>query len=388
MTTLISEKKENNIITLPDIEVKKNFGIRFVTRAVSLTFIILGTAIVIAIIIAFTVHMDMTIDAEGILEPSGIYHIHSPAQSMIRKVLVSSGQEVNLNQPLVILDSIQIKKTLLDIQSQIASSKNSLEEKAVKAEFDKRQNQLSLEKSEAQLLSSKASFRDRMSGFYPHADIDSIMHNFKPGVNITLDYAMAEIQSAETDIKLKKLTIESQDLNKYDIEETRINLNKLNEQERFLKEQLKNTIIQSPISGIVLSEGINDLQSNETSEGAFLFDVADFNSWNAVLFVSEKDIHQIKYQDKVKLELNALESSENHDLYEANVTSIGVEPITVKDKYSNFAGLYRVSVKITPEGMKKLDLSKLKYGYKVQGKIITDSGLIGNLLIKYFRKIF
>lgn len=90
----------------------------------------------------------------------------------------------------------------------------------------------------------------------------------------------------------------------------------------------------------------------------------------------------------MKLELNALESAENHELYEANVASIGAEPITVKDRYANFAGLYRVSVKINSVGLKKLDLSKLKYGYKVQGKIITDSGLIGNLLIKYLRKIF
>lgn len=203
MTQLNPSEKENNIISLPDIEVKKNFGIRFITKAVSITFIILAAATLVALIIVFTVHMDMTIDADGILEPSGIYHIHSPAQSMIKKVLVSSGKEVSLDQPLVILDSTQIQKALIDIQFQMASYKNTLEEKTTKAEFDKKENELSLEKSEAQLLSSKASFRDRMSGYFPHADIDSLMHNFKPGINVTLDYAMAEIKSAETDIKLK-----------------------------------------------------------------------------------------------------------------------------------------------------------------------------------------
>lgn len=377
--------KKENVFSLPDVEVKKTLPIRFVNKAVSLTFIIIVAIVVIGTIVVFSVSTSITIKAEGILEPSKITHIHSIESGIIKKILVKSGDTVSVNQALVILDSTALMTSLFDIQSRIASDKNSYNQKKEKAIFDKRQSELSLQSAEAQLIKAKASFRDRISGFFPKANLDSLFNNYKPGENITLDYAMSDVRSAETAINSSKLGLQMLDLTKYELTQLQIDLDKLYEQERIIKEKLKNCILRSNVPGIVLTEGIENLVNNYVTEGTKLLDIAETKEWDAVLFVNENDIHQVKLNDSVKIKLDALQSTGSYELYNASVTSIAAEKISAKDYYPNFAGLYRVSVKLYNTG--KPEQSKFKYGYKVNGEIITDSGKIVDLLIKYFRNL-
>ncbi len=383
----VEQNKKEDIFSLPEVEVKKTFPIRFVNKAVSLTFIILVTAVIISVIVIFSVRTNITIDAEGILEPSKITHLHSIERGIIKKILVRSGDTVSVNQVLVILDSVELKKNLFDIKLQIDMKKNSYNQKEEKSIYNKRQNDLSLQSAEAQLIKAKASFRDRISGFFPRANLDSLFNNFKPEKNITLDYAMADVLLAETAIKLSKLNIQMQVMAKYDLTQLQIDLKKLYEQEKIIKEKLKHIVLRSPVSGIVLTEGIDNLVNNYVTEGSKLFNIAETKDWNAILFVNENDIYRVKIGDSVKIKLNALQSSDNFELYDASVTSIGAEKITTKDNYANFTSLYRVSVKLKFDNSNKFDLSKLKYGYRVNGEIITESGRIVDLLIKYFSNL-
>ena len=146
-------------------------------------------------------------------------------------------------------------------------------------------------------------------------------------------------------------------------------------------------IIKSPYSGIVLTEGIENLTNNYVTEGAGLLDVAETKHWDALLFVDENDIHQIKVNDKVNIKLMALQSTKDYNLYKGIVTSIGEEKINPADNYSNFIGLYRVSVKLIFGKDNGTDITKMKYQYKVNGEIITDSGKIVDMLIKYYNKL-
>ena len=381
------KSKKENIISLPDIEVKKNVSVRLVNKAVSITFIVIVATVIIAVIVAFNVNMRITISGEGVLRPSGINHIHSTEAGIIKKVLINSGDTVKINQPLVVLDSIQLKKNLIDIQSQIASAENTLRRKLFQESFDKIQDSISLSQAEIQLLKSKASFRDRISSFFPKTNMDSLIQIYTPGKNIVLDYSMADIKSAEEDIKLKKLDIQKQKLVKYDLADISIKLDNLYAQKKILKDHLKNIVIKSPVSGIILSESVKNLTGNYVSEGSSLFDIAETNNWEVILFISERDINQVKTNNKVKIHLDALSSNDNYDLFNATVTSIAEEPNTGKDEYSEFTGLYRITALFETNGEHCLDVNKLKYGYKLKGEIITNSGKIIDLLIKYFKKL-
>ncbi|PIQ09561.1 MAG: hypothetical protein COW71_05890 [Ignavibacteriales bacterium CG18_big_fil_WC_8_21_14_2_50_31_20] len=380
--------KENDRLSLPDIKVKQNLAIRFVNKAVSITFIILALVFSIALIVIFLVDIELTIDAEGILEPSNINYIHSTETGVIENILINSGDTVKVNQPLAILDSVQLKRNLIEIESEIALNENTYNHDLAKTIFVNRQNEYLLKKAKSQLIRAKATFRDRLSNFFDNSKVDSIYNNYKIGSHITLDYAMAEIISVQADISLRELEIEMQELKKYDTNTIQINLNKLYFEQKTLKEKLLNTIIKSPVNGIVLSEGLENLVNNYLTEGTLLFEIGSINSWKIILFVRENEVHQIVKNSRVKVELSALQTTEDFDLYEASVTSISAERISSNDKYSNFAGLYRITATLNNGNISKIDLSKLKYGYKVKGKIITNSGKISKLLMQYFTEIF
>ena len=119
-----------------------------------------------------------------------------------------------------------------------------------------------------------------------------------------------------------------------------------------------------------------------------ILDIGETKNWDVVLFVTERDIHQIKPGNKVKVEMTALQSTEDFELYEASVISAAEERVPANTtKYTGFAGLYRVTAKLLNKDNRKADVSKLKYGYKVKGNIITDTGKIYELLLKYFKKL-
>lgn len=384
----VEKDKKKNVFSLPDIEVRKTMPIRFVNKAISLTFIILFVFIVTGIIVLFFLRTNISISADGILEPSKITHIHSIESGIIKKVLVKSGDTIRLNQALVYLDSIELKKNLSDIKSQIALDNNSYYQKKEKTEYDTRENKLSLETAQAQLIKAKASFRDHISGYFPKANMDSLVNNYKSGMNITLDYAMADIKLAQNAIKLNMLYLQKVKMIKYDIVQLQIDLNKLYEQESIIREKLKHLVLKSPVTGVVLTEGIENLSNSYVMEGTKLFDIAETKDWDAILFVNENEIHQIKINDRVKIKLSALQSTDNYELYSASVTSIGAEKISEKKEYISFAGMYRVSVRLKFSKSNNLYLANLKSGYKVNGEIITDSGKIIVMLIKYFKKLF
>lgn len=384
----IQQDKKENIFSLPDISVKKTIPIIFVNKAVSLTFLIIVFVVITGLIIIFTVKTSISVSADGILVPSKILHIHSTESGIIKKILVNSGDTVKVNQALVYLDSTEILKNLIDIRTQIAADENTYNQTVKKAEYDKIQNKLSLESADDQLIHAKASFRDRTSSLFPKANFDSLFNNYKPGKNITIDYAMADIHSAQTAIRLSKLKILMENMVKYDLIQLKIDMHKLYREKESIKKKLKHLVLKSPVSGIILTEGLGELKGSYVSEGTKLLDIAETKNWDALLFVNGNDVHQVKMNDKVKIKFEGFQSSDNNKLYDASITSIGAEKISARDSYPSFTGLYRVSVKLKLGNKDKTDISKMKYGYKVNGEIITDSGKIVALLFKHFKSLF
>lgn len=380
--------KKNHHLSLPEIGTAKGTAVRFVDKAITITFSILIFIILLSIAIIYFVEMELTVDSEGILEPAKITQIHVPESGIIKEVFVKSGDSIAVGQSIAILDSARLLNSLINIRSEIKSNNNNIDRIKKKVEFDRALNKNLFKKAEAQLIKATASFRDRLTSFYFSPNIDSIYKNYKIGSNITLDYSMAEILIAESDLENTTLEIKKLELKEFELNDIKIKLSKLFQEKDILENKLDNILIKSPISGTVLSENVNELQNNYFSEGSFLLTIVQKNKWNAVLFVNERDIHQIKNKNRAKIELNALQSTENFELYDAEVISMASEKINSSDKYSNYNGLYRITTRILLNQKSNLDFTKLKYGYQVKGKIITDSGKIFELLIKYFKDIF
>lgn len=374
-------------LALPEFDVNKSLPLRIVTKAVSVTFLILLVVAFIGGIIIFTVDMDATISSDGLLEASNVSRLHSPESGIINKVFVASGDTVEADQKIAELDSTDLKERLIQLESELSLTQNNYSKSKENVLYSKRERDIALTKANAQLLRAKASFRDRILDFFPDADPDSVLDNYKPGTHINLDYAMAEVHSAEAEIKNQELQIEMLSLKEYELRELEISIDKLRKEMRIVQSKLDNLVIKSPIKGIILTEGIDRLVGNYFNKGELLIEISDITKWNVTLFVNEADVHNIDIGDRVKIEVNALKSEKDFDLLSGLVTSVSAEQINDQDDiYRAYAGRYRVSAKI--EGMRNGYLTEdlFKHGYTVKANIITKSGKIVELLLDYLRE--
>ncbi len=370
------ENKENFQTRLPNITTDKIFGMKILENLVSSIFFIVLVLIVLTLLLTYFVKIDIAIDAKGILEPSIISDIHMPESGSIKKLFINSGDTISIGTTIAILDSTDLKKSLEEINTEIFTVRNRLNKLTSQNIFDKQINKYQLKQAQAKLIKAKATFRDRLTKFYFKPNLDSIYNNYKLGTNITIDYSMAEIISTEAEIKTIELKNEMQKIKEFDSNEIKFSLDNLLIKKKYIINKLNNLVILSPISGIILTEDINKLQGMFFAKGDYFLSIGKSNKWLANLFIKETDIHKIKINDKVKINLQALKNTNKFEFYNASIISISSEKIKKNGKYSSFFDLYRVSAIIIDNN---LDTLKLKYGYNVNGSIITERKSIINI---------
>ena len=375
--------KKNDELSLPEIEVKKNFGVRFVLRGVSLTFLIIFILICIGLITIFTVKMDKTINASGKLEPTQRFYIHSPESGVFIKIFHSAGDTVKAGEIIAQLDSTDLEDKLRQLKNEFFQKKNNNEKLLATIDFEEKQNVALTEKTEAQLLRAKASFRERLLDFYPGQDADSILHHYKPGTHITLDYGKAEVLTAEAEIKNRELQNIYSKNKLYDVTELELSLKFLREEINEIENKLSNLKIKSPADGIILTENLEKLIGQYITKGDLIAEIYQDKDWKVILSLNENDIHKIKIGDKVKVEVLPLNTEDDKELYLAEVSSYSFQPVSNESSSSKN---YRVTATINRNN-NFLPLEKFRTDFSVDANIIVDHGLIGELLLKYMEDL-
>ena len=80
---------------------------------------------------------------------------------------------------------------------------------------------------------------------------------------------------------------------------------KLLQERDWIQEQIRKTVIISPISGIVLTSDIETIEGDRVLVGSPVLELAQLNEWQARVFVQEVDISKIEMGQDVKLYIHA-----------------------------------------------------------------------------------
>ncbi len=375
-------EKNKNVYELPDIKTK--FSSSLVSKVITITFSVIIVLIVAALLIVTFVKIDVTIDVGGYLEPSGLTYIHSPLSGEIKNIFVKSGANFNKGDLLVQFDSIKVADQLEKSIDDLAKKRIEYEikEKSLPIELD--QIELNRKKAEAQLLKARANLRQKANDYFPGSQVDSLIKNYKQGSHITMDYAIAEIISAEAELDNYKSREQSTRLKELDLQSVILELKQLEKLIQRQKEYLTKTKFFAPFDGKLLSENLENMIGAIVNEGSSLFEISETNSWKAVLSVSEKDVYELSIGDSVKMEVKAMKLADEFLLIPGKITNIAAEPSKERITQSS-NGLYRVDVAVNIGDYEK-SFSKLRRGFTIEAKIIKDSDKIVNVLIKNIRK--
>ena len=380
-----SEKKlNNNIYELPSINTK--YSGKLVSRVVTITFGLILLFAIIALLVVTVVEIDVTIDATGQLEPSEVTSLHSSINGEIKKVFVRSGVAFHKGDLLVQFDSVKLSDQLNDLNDKLSMKLIDYERKSRSLPFEKKQLDIQEKKSEAQLLKAKAGLRQKINDFFTGADPDSIIQYYKKGTHITMDYALADINSAEADVDNIHSQKEAFVLKNLELKSLLVEVDQIKRSVAKQKEYINRTKLIAPFDGVVLTPNVENLEGSFVSEGSPLFEISKRASWKAVLNINEGDAYKVNVGDSVKIEVKAMKLDDNYMLLPGKILNISGEPYS-DNAGQQSSGMYLVEVEIETKNHADY-LAKLKRGFSIEAKIIKDRDRIINVLIKNIIDIF
>lgn len=276
------------------------------------------------------------------LEPVEEGSITSKISARVQQILFENGRYVNKGEPLVILDSEELKNQLKSIKNQLVivetqynGAKNQLtavenQYKVAENQYKAAENQYraaesSLNKAEVNLTASQQNY-DRVKvlliqGAVAQADFDK--------VDIALKVAKADCDAAKTNLDTLKTNIESAKVNmdsaRVAIETTKINIGTAKANVDAVKinidtinDSIADAVIKAPISGAMAEKNV--MVGQMASPGGALAKVKDISSVYAVIQVEQDKVNDIKLGQKAVIEL----TSNPNITYEGIVKSINV----------------------------------------------------------------
>jgi len=394
MSTRLPSRKDPDVIPLrlPDLPHEGQPGSRFVRRAVSLTLLLITALAVVGVAVAFLVKMDVTVKAAGILEPVGLYPIRALEGGPVREVLVHTGDTVHRGQVLARMDTVELTSSLAQLQAQLRAAEIDRERSATADPLQREQAGERVAQARTRLGSSLATLRQRMVEYDLGTNVDSLLASYVPGSHVTLDQAVAEVRSAQADIRLSGAEGGLQELSRFDREKLGTQMDQLRAQIAALRSRLAQLTIAAPTDGVVLTEQLERLPGAFVREGEQLMELGDTQEWRVQLTVSERDVHKVKVGDSVKVELPAFDQSERQQLG-GRVVYVAPEPLSAQGQAAGSAtaapaapagpGGYRVTASLDRRQLEKMGIENFRRGYTVQGNVITRSGRIITLLWNY-----
>jgi membrane fusion protein, adhesin transport system len=375
---------------LPEIRDGRSAGGRLVGRAVSLTLGVLGVVVALALVLSFTVHIDVAVRGSGVLEPERIWPIRSLEAGVVREIRVGTGDAVREGEPVLRLDTLLLGAALAEAEARYRSGEIDLRKASSEAPLERRQQAQRVEQAGARLVGARAALLQRMVESDLGTNVDSLLAAYRVGTHIALDQAVAEVRSAEAEGRLAREQVARVGLSRFDEASARVGQEQLDGQIRTLRERLRRLDVTAPVSGVVLTEQVERLLGASVREGEVLLEMADTDRWRAVLFVREADVHRIRIGDPVKLEVLALRT-EHGGVLGARVAHVAADPAAAGEGGAGAGarpGTYRVIAELEGDAIAAIGAERLRRGYSVQGRIITRSGRIADVLRDRFTERF
>lgn len=369
---------------LPEVPIRQNLGAQLVQRVVSFTLSVFAVGLVGTLLVASVVEIDVTLDANGSLEPVSVWPVRSQEAGIIAAIFVTTGDSIQRGDVLLRLDSLQLKSSLAQLQAEYALRHLAHMRQRTSQPFEQQQKATLRAQAEADRLRARAVLREKMVSFGFGHNIDSLLSTYTAGTHIAVDLALSDILSAEARLQHAAAEEALSTLRVPSSEEQQAELQRLAAQILALERRLEHLSITA--SGIVLTEQVERQVGTFVREGDLILELAEVETWRAQLFVHERDIHTIRLGDRAKMEVQAFRYTDEGLCY-GRVTSIAAEPGAGNvSAQTTPTGYYRITVRLDQAEVERLGFERLKHGYSVRGKIITRSGRIIELLGRYLRE--
>ena len=367
-------------LRLADIDSAAVPGHGLVRRAVVGVLGVVGVAAIIALIVAMTVTIDVTVDAAGTIEPQRVWPVRMLEPGRIAAILVNTGDTVRRGQVLARLDVLDARSALEQLRARVAQRSVDIERAAAAESLQASERVLRLARADARVVATRAAMRRKLGDFGLGGNVDSVLTVYRPGAHTELDVAVSEVRSAEADRKSAEAELGQAHVAQLDQARVRIELDALRAELRHGERRLDRLSIASPTDGVVLTERVERLLGAMLASGDELLQVGDASAWDARLVVTERELHKVRVGERVRLTIPALRLVHNAPL-DGRVVALAPSPFAAAPGVSAVrGGGYEVRVSVAVDALPSHVVAQLRTGYTVEARIVDRSARIITVL--------
>ena len=347
-----------------------------IRHVVAILLVILCTSAAVAVGVATLVTLNVTVKASGILEPTRVWPVRSVEGGTIIETTVASGDTVRRGQILVTLDSLGHAATVSALRTRIAELRLQLRRDSSTLRLSRLDAEEQGRFAAIALVRARASLRQKLVDYGVPDDVDSLLRTYRRGGQVALDLAVADVEEAESHLRTNDLAKERSVAGGIDLARQFATLRGLQREVGTAESRAARLHLRSPARGVVVTEQVHQLTGRRVQEGELVLEIAEPDAWQAVLTLSERNVHKVRLNDAVKLEIGALSAKAQQ--LSGRITYVGRQPHVTTDG-ATVGGAFRVVVALDST------IESLRRGYTVRAHIIARSGRIIKLAWDYVR---
>jgi multidrug resistance efflux pump len=376
---------------LPDVSDEIVPGHRLVRRTVGLVLALFVVVLLLAAISSALVTMDVTVDANGTIEPLELWSVRARAPGLVAAIMVSSGDTVQRGQVVARLDTLSLTDAQQSLRFEYEKARVDYDRARAIAPLERDRQRELIAQAAAKVVQARASLLERLTEYHLGQNVDSVLESYVSGRHVAIDRAVADVRLAEAEHKAAVLELEEAGADSSDVEKRRIELARLRSALEIGDAQRSRMTIASPTDGVVLTEQLSRKVGSYVEPGELLLEVAPTDGWRAVLFVREHDVHEVDAGDKVSLEIPALTALYG-DRIQGRVASVALQPVgsagsgTDQLRSPTSDVLFRVVASLDETQLQRIGPEQLRRGYVASAKIVTRSDRVLNLLVDYVKE--
>jgi multidrug resistance efflux pump len=357
-------------------------------RAVSLTLLTVMLVALALGIAAFTVEMNLTVSANGVIEQRDVWPVRALEAGLISRIFVRTGDTVTLGEKVAELDPTLFVTTLRGLQFTAALDSTELRSARMSSVFAVQLQEARVRAAEAGALRARAAYREQLIQFSTSANVDSLERAYAPGTGTRLDIALAELRGAGAALKEAQVTRDLLHFESTDFRKRELALARSQSEIMLAKEQLRRLTILAPSDGIILTNDVHRKIGAQVLAGEQVLEVADLAAWRAFVFVEDRDVHQVRVGQPATIQLPALRQFDGKSI-RAKVVAVSPQRAGAAfgstDSPDPLPGTYRVTLEVNAGAMTEVDRAQLRRGYAVRARIVTKRDKLLSLALTYLR---
>jgi multidrug resistance efflux pump len=368
---------------LPDLPSNDLPGAGLIRRATTWTLAILLAMVGALVLIGTTVEIHLGVPAAGTLEPLHVWRVGSADGGIVREVLVASGDTLSKGEVVARLDALDRREEMIQMEARYRAKLLAYQKASLALPINLRRQDELIAAAKAQLVSTRATLRQRMVDFRLPDAVDSLLQHYQVGGGSALDIAVSNVNTAVAQLHVAIEQRRTLELDELDLKSDSSELVDMRSQLRAARSHVARLDIRSPSAGLVLTSQPEQLVGTLVDKGAVLIEIAAGKDWMVNVLVPEDQVHRIQLGSRVRVQVPALRDAEN-DVLTGRVSFVAAQP---EQSQGTSIGTreYRVAAVLDSNDIRRVGLNQLRRGYSVRAKIIVSSGSPLTLLLEALR---